>query len=158
LLLPSVKASTPADATHARASDEVQASGKDGELLGETQHVVIGGDETVPGAFMDMERLQYLPVIACRQTLVDVPQRDELHVVLEVSLERHDDRLGKVLIEREEVRHARDESGRQAKVWLKFALQVQRVLDIGGLDRGVERRDLADAQAAALKSQSPSPA
>jgi hypothetical protein len=30
-------------------------------------------------------------------------------------------------------------------------LQVQRVLDIDGFDRGVERDDLADAQPAALK-------
>jgi hypothetical protein len=83
---------------------------------------VIGGDQTVPGAFVDMERLQYLSVIACRQTRIDVPQRDELHVVLEISLKRHDDRLGKVLIEREEVRHDRDASGCLGEVWLKFVL------------------------------------
>ena len=66
-------------------------------------------------------------------------------------MERYDDRLGKVLIEREKVRHDRYESGCQREVWLKFALQIQRILDVGSLDRGVERGDLADAQPAPLE-------
>ena len=68
---------------------------------------MVGGDEAIPAALVSVERMKYLPVLVRRQAPVDVTDGDALDIVLEVLLERRDDRLREVLVEREEMRHGR---------------------------------------------------